>query len=291
MLRVRVRGAGVPPVVLGSGDRLLVGRAPDSALADDVEGQLRTTTLTLPRVAGHVSRVVGEVTVGEEVVRLRWHGSTTAQLSSLFDAPGGARRVALSEGMGALLDEGENQILVLRGRRTEDGGFTDLVIVLDVEEVRAAAGADGDGGLPAASSVPAGDPDGEATTKAPQLERFSREWYVALALAEPWLTGADDYPRPASNREIYERVLALRGHAWNLERPQRVDDAIRAVARLAFGPEDDPFTATTGRVQNVRFAVGRRAAEVRLVTTEDLELVTAAMAAGHGLNPAALPTP
>ena len=280
MLRVRVRGAGVPPAVLGSGDRLLVGRAPDSALADDAEGQLRTTTLTLPRVAPHVSRVVGEVAVGEEVVRLRWHGSTTAQLSSLFDAPGGARRVALSEGMGALLDEGENQILLLRGRQTEDGGFTDLVIVLDVEEVRSAAG-DPSGGARAV------DPDGDVTTKAPQLERFSREWYVALALAEPWLTGADDYPRPASNREIYERVLELRGHAWNLERPQRVDDAIRAVARLAFGPEDDPFTATAVRVQNVRFAVGRRAAEVRLVTTEDLDLVTAAMANGHGLNPAA----
>src|SRR5690625_511132 len=284
MLRVRIRGAGVPPVVLGSGDRLLVGRAPDGGLTEDVEGQRRTTSLTLPRVAPHVSRLVGEVTVGEEVVRLRWHGSTTAQLSSLFDAPGGARRVALSQGMGALLDEGENQILLLRGRQTADGAFTDLVIVLDVEEVRSAPVAPPDDGAPV-------ELDGDVTTKAPQLERFSREWYVALALAEPWLTGADDYPRPASNREIYERVLALRGHAWNLERPQRVDDAIRAVARLAFGPEDDPFTATTGRVQNVRFAVGRRAAEVRLVTTEDLELVTAAMAAGHGLNPAALPTP
>lgn len=283
MLRVRVRGAGVPPVVLGSGDRLLVGRAPDAALTEDVEGQLRTTTLTLPRVAPHVSRLVGEVTVGEEVVRLRWHGSTTAQLSSLFDAPGGARRVALSEGMGALLDEGENQILLLRGRQTPEGGFTDLVIVLDVEQAAAAAVAveGGDRGS-------SWDPDGDATTRAPQLERFSREWYVALALAEPWLTGADDYPRPASNREIYERVLELRGHAWNLERPQRVDDAIRAVARLAFGPDDDPFTASTGRVQNVRFAVGRRAAETRLVTTEDLDLVTAAMAEGHGLNPAKL---
>lgn len=282
MLRVRIRGAGVPPVVLGSGDRLLVGRAPEGALTDDVEGQLRTTTLALPRVASHVSRVVGEVTVGGEVVRLRWHGSTTAQLSSLFDAPGGARRVALSQGMGALLDEGENQILLLRGREVDGGGFTDLVIVLDVEEVRPAATGDGE------SVAPAGDPDGDATTRAPQLERFSREWYVALALAEPWLTGADDYPRPASNREIYERVLALRGHAWNLERPQRVDDAIRAVARLAFGPADDPFTATAGRVQNVRFAVGRRTAEVRLVTTEDLDLVLAAQASGDGLNPARL---
>ena len=303
MLRVRVRGSGVPAVVLGSGDRLLVGRAPDSALADDdVEGQLRATTLTLPRVAPHVSRVVGEVTVGEEVVRLRWLGSTTAQLSSLFDAPGGARRVALSEGMGALLDEGENQFLLLRGRQTPEGTYTDLVIVLDVEQVRpepaqpAAPAADAAAARPAGSGRTAEldggwDPDGDVTTRAPQLERFSREWYVALALAEPWLTGADDYPRPASNREIYERVLALRGHAWNLERPQRVDEAIRSVARMAFGPADDPFTATVGRVQNVRFAVGRRAAEVRLVTTEDLDLVTAAMAQGHGLNPAELLNP
>ena len=110
---------------------------------------------------------------------------------------------------------------------------------------------------------------------------------MPLPPAEPGFTGAAPSPRPASNREIYERVLALRGHAWNLERSQRVDDAIRAVARLAFGPADDPFTATAGRVQNVRFAVGRRAAEVRLVTTEDLDLVQAAMANGHGLNPAA----
>lgn len=279
MLRVAVRGAGVPAVVLGTGDRLLVGRAPDATLAeDDAEGQLRVTTLTLPRVASHVSRVVGEVTVGEEVVRLRWLGSTTAQLSSLFDAPGGARRVALGQGMGALLDEGENQILVLRGRQTTSGSFTDLVIVLDVHQAHEVE-------VPVSAAPAAVDADATATTRAPQLERYSREWYVALALAEPWLTGADDYPRPASNREIYERVMALRGHAWNLERPQRVDDAIRSVARLAFGPDDDPFTSTAGRVQNVRFAVGRRAAEVRLVTTEDLDQVMAAMARGDGLNP------
>lgn len=277
MLRVRVQGAGVPAVVLGSGDVLLMGRAPEAGLQPrDAEEQLRVTTLELPRVAPHVSRVVGEVTVGEEVVRLRWHGSTTVQLSSLFDAPGGARRVTLSQGMGALLDEGENQILLLRGREL-DSGYTDLVIVLEVEVVREEPVAD-------PGPVPA-DPDGGVTTTAPELERYSRDWYVALALAEPWLTGLDDYPRPASNREIYERVMQLRGHAWNLQRPQRVDDAIRSVARVAFGPQDDPFTSATGRVQNVRFAVGRRAAEVRLVTTDDLDRVQAAMAAGHGLNP------
>lgn len=278
MLRVTLRGRGVPTVVLGSGESMLFGRAPDVALPDgDVDAQLRTTALALPRAAAHVSRVVGELSIGDEVARLRWHGSTGAQLSSLFDAPGGARRVALSTGMAALLDEGENHLLLLRGR--EDAkSFTDLVLVLDVQEVRE--------GLPeTAPLLPEVDPDGAPTADAPHLERWSREWYVALALAEPWLTGADDYPRPPSNREIYERVLEWRGHAWNLERAQRVDDAIRAIARLAFGPSDDPFTTTEGRVQNVRFAVGRRAAETALVTTDDVEAVLQARTRGAGLNP------
>lgn len=282
MLRVTLRGRGVPTVVLGSGEALLFGRAPDVALpTSDVDAQLRTTALALPRAAAHVSRVVGELAIGEEVARLRWHGSTGAQLSSLFDAPGGARRVALATGMAALLDEGENHLLLLRGRQ-DATGFTDLVLVLAVEEVREDVAA----GAPSAF-VPEGDPDGAPTADAPHLERWSREWYVALALAEPWLTGSDDYPRPPSNREIYERVLGWRGHAWNLERAQRVDDAIRSIARLAFGPADDPFTVTQGRVQNVRFAVGRRAAETSLVTTEDLEAVLDAQARGAGLNPTA----
>lgn len=281
MLRVTLRGRGVPNVVLGSGESLMFGRAPDVALPEgDVDAQLRTTALALPRAAAHVSRVVGELAVGEEVARLRWHGSTGAQLSSLFDAPGGARRVALGTGMAALLDEGENHVLLLRGRE-DSKGFTDLVLVVDVAEVR-------EGSEPeAAPFVPEHDPDGAATADAPHLERWSREWYVALALAEPWLTGADDYPRPPSNREIYERVLSWRGHAWNLERAQRVDDAIRSIARLAFGPADDPFTVTLGRVQNVRFAVGRRAAETALVTTDDLEAVLDAQSRGAGLNPTA----
>lgn len=281
MLRVTLRGRGVPTVVLGSGEALLFGRAPDAALPDsDADAQLPVTALALPRTAPHVSRVVGELAVGEEVARLRWHGTSGAQLSSLFDAPGGARRVALTAGMAALLDEGENHLLLLRGRE-ESRSFTDLVLVLDVQEVRT-------GGAVAESPgafTTDDDPDGDATADAPHLERWSREWYVALALAEPWLTGSDDYPRPPSNREIYESVLDWRGHAWNLERAQRVDDAIRSIARLAFGPADDPFTQGTGRVQNVRFAVGRRAAETRLVTTDDLASVLAAQARGAGLNP------
>ena len=35
----------------------------------------------------------------DEIARLRWHGSGETQVSSLFDAPGGARRVTLAEGM------------------------------------------------------------------------------------------------------------------------------------------------------------------------------------------------
>lgn len=278
MLRVTVSGSGAPRVVLGPGETLLIGRAPDQALPDrDPSEQLRITALALPRVAAHVSRLLGEVAVGEEVVRLRWHGSTGAQLSSLFDAPGGARRVTLSDGMVALLDEGDNQLLVLQGRQQSDRTFTDLMVSIDVELVD----------TPAVSQawVPQPDPDSAPTTEAPRLEPWSREWYVALALAEPWLSGEDDYPRPASNREIFERILAWRGHAWNLERAQRVDDAIRVVARMAFGVADDPFTQGSGRVQNVRFAVGRRAAEVRLVTAADLGLVVAAQARGEGLRP------
>ena len=199
MLRVTVRGGGLRRTVLGSGETLLVGRAPASALAEtDADDQLRHTTLELPDAAPHVSRVVAEVVVGEEVVRLRWHGSTEAQLSSLFDAPGGARRVALGTGMSALLDEGENQLLLLRGREDAAGGFADLTLDIDIDQV-------------APDDQPPPPPlpqtaDATATAPAPGLELWSKEWFVALALAEPWLTGLDDYPRPPSNREIYERV-------------------------------------------------------------------------------------
>ncbi|WP_216843912.1 hypothetical protein [Phytoactinopolyspora alkaliphila] len=272
-----LRGSGVPTVVLGSGERLLVGRAPATALPDgDPDAQLRYTTLALPRAAPHVSRVVGEIVVGDEVVRLRWRGSTEAQLSSLFDAPGGARRVTLTDGMAALLDEGENHVLLLRGRQTANGVYGDLVLVLDVGVPEAAADAQ--------PAQPDADVDAAPTAPAPRLEPRTREWFVALALAEPWLSGADDYPRPPSNREIYERVRGWHGYAWNLDRPQRVDDAIRVVARMAFGPADDPFSTGSGRVQNVRFAVGRRAAETRLVTVDDLAEAELSASARKGLS-------
>jgi hypothetical protein len=264
-----MRGSGLSTVTLGSGETLLFGRQPEPYLP---AGELRYLAVTLPRCAPHVSRLVGELVVGDEVVRLRWRGAIEAQLSSLFEAPGGARRVTLTSGMAALLDEGENRIVVLRGRETAPGDFADIVLAVQVDLVSAD---DPDRPEGARAEIEAGqDRDDVVTGAAPALEPYSREWYVALALAEPWLSGADDYPRPPSSREIYERVLAWHGYAWNLSRPQRVDDALRIIARLAFGPQDDPFTApAAGRAQNVRFAIGRRAAEVRLVTSEDLEQV------------------
>lgn len=268
MLRVTLRGHGVPTAVLGSGETLLFGRSPASALPEgDPAAQLRYTALELPRCAPHVSRLLGELSVGDEMVRLRWRGGVEAQLSSLFDAPGGARRVTLVDTMSALLDEGENRLVVLRGREHEDGSFADLTLAIDV----ALSAVD-----ETSWSPPAGD-DASPTATAPGLVRGTREWFVALALAEPWLSGADDYPRPPSNREIFERIRHWHGYTWNLERPQRVDDAIRSIAGVAFGPKDDPFRRSgAGRVQNVRFAVGRRAAEVRLVTAEELDEVEAA---------------
>ncbi|WP_212721922.1 hypothetical protein [Nocardioides dongxiaopingii] len=275
-----LRGSGLPTVTLGSGETLLFGRSPHHALPDDDPGDaLRVTAIDLPRCAPHVSRLLGELVVGDEIARLRWHGSGETQVSSLFDAPGGARRVTLAEGMSLLLDEGENMLVLMRGRQTGPDTFDDLSIVVDV-----------------ATSTPAvpprprstddtGELDAAVTAPAPQLPERSREWFVALALAEPWLSGTDDYPRPPSNREIYERVLHWHGYAWNLERAQRVDDAIRVISALAFGPREDPFNAGRGRAQNVRFAIGRRTAEVRLVTVEDLDAVERA-AAGRKVPPA-----
>ena len=146
------------------------------------------------------------------------------------------------------------------GRQNPDGGLADRLLAIDI--VR--SGSD----EPGRAWVPSG-PD--ATTPGPRLERCGRDWFVALALTEPWLVGQDDYPRPPSNREIYERILRWRGHAWNLHRPQRVDEAIRIISALAFGVRDDPFAAPhPGRLQNVRFSVARRAAELRLDTQADL---------------------
>jgi hypothetical protein len=281
MLRVALSGSGVRPVVLGSGETLLVGRAPQAAVpVGDPEAQLRITALPLPHCAPHVSRLLGELVVGAEMVRLRWLANTEGQLSSLFDAPGGARRAILTEGRSALLDEGENHLQVLRGRQLGPNTYADLLLVVDVATVGS--------GDPEPTPDRAGpDQDAAPTGPAPGLSPGDREWYVALALAEPWLAGADDYPRPPSNREIYERVQGWHGYAWNLEAPQRVDDAIRTIALVAFGRHDDPFRPSgSRRVQNVRFAVGRRAAEVRLVTAADLAAVDRAAVVRQRPRPA-----
>lgn len=260
MLRVRVSGRCTPPVVAGSGETIVVGRDPLSDPPPTAD--LHSTFVPLPVAAEHTSRTALVVEVGAEVVRLRFTGAGEARLSSLFDAPAGARRVTLSRGMSALLDEGENQVTLLRGAVDAAGRFGDLEIDLQVDQVDAEEGTDTAGALT--------DPDSEATSAVPTLERFGREWFVALALAEPWLIGQDDYPRPPSNREIFERVAQWNRYSWNLVRSQRVDDAIKIISRLAFGRADDPFTQGPGRSQNVRFAVGRRAAEVRLITADDL---------------------
>lgn len=167
---------------------------------------------------------------------------------------------ALTRSMSAPLDDGENQLVLLLGRQEPAGGFTDLVLSIDVTaNLAVPRGADG---------AAAGTPTTEA---GPALERGSRNWFVALALTEPWLSGNDDYPRPPSNREIYERVRGWHGYSWNLQQPQRVDEAIKLISRLAFGAHDDPFLAPRGgRLQNIRFAVARRAAELQLVTATDL---------------------
>jgi hypothetical protein len=251
---VVVRGTGMASVMLRPGETLLLGRAPHYALSPG------RVALALPDCAPHVSRLVGELVVGAETVTLNWLGSGEAQLSGLFDAPGGARRVVMTRSMSALLDDGENQLVLLLGRQSADGGFADLVISIEVTPTRP--------GQPGAPGVP--DGPGE-TAAGPSLVRGSRDWFVALALTEPWLVGKDDYPRPPSNREIFERVRDWHGYAWNLHRPQRVDEAIRTISAIAFGVRDDPFLAPhPGRLQNVRFAVARRAAELRLVTASDL---------------------
>ena len=149
--------------------------------------------------------------------------------------------------------------MLLLGRQV-DGALSDLLINIEVRPAEPG---------PAPDHEPPPGPG--ATAAGPALVRYGREWFVALALAEPWLAGRDDYPRPPSNREIFERVQYWHGYAWNLQRPQRVDEAIRAISILVFGLGNDPFRAPhDGRLQNVRFAVARRTAELGLVTPADL---------------------
>lgn len=260
-MRVVLRGKDLHPVAVGSGERLVFGRAPHDAFAD--QRRAGVTVIRLPGCAPHVSAVLAEVMVGAEAVRLRWLGANEGRLTSLLSAPGGARRVTLVQGMSAMLDDDKNELLVLSGQQV--GGYSaDLSLVLMVS----GSPRSGESSLP----LGAGLTEAKPHVRAHKFVRGSKEWFVALALAEPWLVGDDASPFPPTNRAIYERILGWRGEAWNLERSQRVDDAIKAVSQVAFGELEDPYAAAReGRIQNPRYAVGRRVAEYRLVTSDDLD--------------------
>ena len=261
MLQVMVRGSDLHPVRVVSGERLVFGRDPHGSPQRPGRVAIR-----LPNCAPHVSGALAELVIGQEAAMLRWLGAGEGRLSSLLDAPGGARRVTLIRGMSAVLDLGKNELVVLAGRQAGHELYTDLLLTFAVTA--------GDTGGSEMESVTPGrrDTEHKPHIRKGQLARYSKEWYVALALAEPWLAGDDDSPFPPTNRRIYERVFDWRaGDAWNLDRPQRVDDAIRVISRVAFGELADPYSeARQGRIQNPRFAVGKRIAEYRLVTAEDL---------------------
>ena len=266
VVRVVVRGRDVHPVSIETGERVVFGREPHAAT-----GRPGTTrglvAIRLPSCAPHVSAVLAEVVVGTEMALLRWHGTNEGRLSSLLHAPGGARRVTLVSDMTAMLDEGKNELLVLSGRRVS-GLFADLELTFVVSGIESVAA------LPAPSALPHGLTEPKPHVKQNKLVARTKEWYVALALAEPWLAGRDDFPFPPTNRGIHERILYWRGEAWNLAKSQRVDDAIRVVSRIAFGELEDPYTeARAGRIQNPRYAVGKRVAEYRIVTATDLDAV------------------
>src|SRR6266508_1781033 len=241
MLRVTLRGSSVPAVTLGSGETLLFGRSPGLPAADP-HVQLRRHVLALPNCARHISRLLGELAVADDVVRLRWRRTTEAQLYSLFDAPGGARRVTLVKGMSALLDEGENHIVVLRGWSTGPDEYADIVLSVDVAQV-----------VPADEPVIVGDlsdPDGAATGPAPTLEPRSREWYVALALAER-------LGRPGAGRGA-RRLGAGTGQAAGRRSPATpAGTAGRRYSRGARG------LGRVRRVGAVGRGTGRRAARCR----------------------------
>lgn len=267
MLRVTARSPELHPIALTTGERLVFGRAPHSGGGARRPGRY---AVAIPGCAPHVSRVLADLTVEDHSARITWRGTNEAMLSSLFDAPGGARRVTLVRGMSTMLDDGKNELVVFTGRQV-GGQTTDLTLTFVVSgaplpgeptEMREATG-------PSASGV-------AVTEEAPQaLSRYSKVWYVALALTEPLLVGADDEQRVPTYQEIHQRVCHWRGgEAWNLADPRRVDEAIKKISKIAFGESLDPYTAARdGKLFNARFAVARRTAQRRLVTAEDLDEV------------------
>lgn len=267
VLRIMVRGDDLHPVSLRSGERMVFGRDPHRGQVDRRPGQV---ALRLPSCAPHVSALLAELVVGEEVAMLRWIGANEGRLASLLDAPGGARRVTLVRDMTAMLDLGKNELTVLAGRQAGDDLFADLLMTFAVRP----ADSSSEPALPG-PQVESGSTELKPHVRKGQLAKYSKEWFVALALAEPWLIGEDDLPFPPTNRRVYERIRDWRGgQAWNLEKAQRVDDAIRVISQIAFGPLEDPYAADrSGRIQNPRFAVGKRIAEYRLVTADDLDEV------------------
>lgn len=262
MLQVIVRSPELHPVALTAGERLVFGRAPHG----DGKRPGRYT-VALPRCAPHVSRVLADLVVEDSGVRITWRGANEAMLSSLFDAPGGARRVTLVRGMSTVLDDGKNELTVFTGRRS-GGQTSDLTLTFVVSGAERSA---------ALTELPQAGPHTPAVTEeAPQaLARCSKVWFVALALAEPLLVGADDEQRVPTYQEIHQRVRHWRGgDAWNLADARRVDEAIKKISKIAFGESHDPYTAAReGKLFNARFAVARRAAQRRLVTIEDLDEV------------------
>ena len=279
MLRVTLRGAGVPAAVLGTGDRLLFGRAPGERLDGlDPDSQLRLTTLALPRTAPHVSRLVGELDGhrrgGPAALARPDRGPAVEPVRGPRWGPPGHP----GPGMTALPRRGREPAgAAARPARPGPDIFTDIQLAIQVDVLPS------DEPTPAPGPARGGRPrrDGDPGPSADAGAAQTREWYVA--------TGAGRTVARRSRRlsattvqpgDLRAGARSWHGYAWNLNRPARVDDALRAVARLAFGPQDDPFSApAAGRAQNLRFAIGRRAAEVRLVTVDQLEQVEAEAAA------------
>ena len=179
MPRVTLRGAGLPPVLLEPGDCWRSAARPTTWRSGR-----RAGPSTLPDCAPHVSRLVGELEVDAERVVLHWVGAGAAQLSGLFDAPGGARRVSLTRPMSATLDDGENQLVVLLGRQEPDGGPSDIVSASTSLLAR-----------PSRAGPPAHGRNGHDRGRTQDSSAAAATVFGA-GPDRPWLSGNDDYLAP-----------------------------------------------------------------------------------------------